>query len=749
MNQIPKSIALFLGAILLCLGNTLAQNPVRTEPEVFTIDDSVTIFYNANYGNKALRNFREDIFLYAGVITQASTSETDWKNVTPSHWAAFPESSRLTRSATDSNVYSIRILPRSYFNIPTGTFVKSLKMLFRNNGAILVGRETRNADIAYPVKTQGTWWNEAIFYEIFVRSFQDSNGDGIGDFPGLTSRLGYLKELGINAIWLMPISSSPTYHGYDVINYKSINPQYGTMAQFEQFLDSAHSLGIKVVIDFVMNHSSTQHNWFQQSARRVEPYTNFYRWSETQPTALGPLGTVAWHWNATRRQYYYGAFFSGMPDLNYDNPAVKDSIFDASRFWLQKGVDGFRIDAVQYLVETGGQQANTAQSLAICREFNQFIKTINPEAMTVGEVWSNLNNMLLYRNRLDYCFEFNLAEFNAQAARNNDSVSVRNLRNYTQGINYNNYPNQQYGNFLTNHDQNRIFGVLGQSILKSKIAATLLLTTPGLPYLYYGEEIGMSGTGVDEEKRLPMPWSTSTRGAGSFTTGNPWRTTNQNNNSRNVASMNSDPNSLLNHYKKLIQLRANNSTLNKGEFRFLTVNSPLVIAIERRYGNKTLYVICNVGTVAVEGLSVNLMHEYLNPESTNFLNLMDSSVANYYLGPDNNAIYGMQLAPGEVKILEVTNSPVTSAKSEATLGAIQLYPNPVLNELYILLPEVANQKKVTIQITDLQGRIIQQSDEQVEGKQISLKLANTMKTGTYLVTVITDKGIFNKKVVKQ
>jgi pullulanase/glycogen debranching enzyme len=438
-----------------------------------------------------------------------------------------------------------------------------------------------------------------------------------------------------------------------------------------------------------------------------------------------------------------------MPDLNYSNPAVKDSIFDASRFWLQKGVDGFRIDAVQYLVETGAQQSNTAQSLAICREFNQFIKTVNPESMTVGEVWSNLNNMLLYRNRLDYCFEFNLADLNAQAARNNDSASVRNLRNYIQGINYNNYPNQQYGNFLTNHDQNRIFGVIGQDLLKSKIAATLLLTTPGLPYLYYGEEIGMTGTGVDEEKRLPMLWTSSTSGVGAFSTGRPWRTSNQNNNIRNVASMRADSNSLLNHYKKLIHLRANTPALNKGEFRFLTANSPKVIALERRYGNKTLYVINNIGTVAVEGLSVNLMHEYLNPESTNFLNLMDSSVANYYLGPDNNAIYGMQLAPGEVKILEVTNSPVTSAKSQITVGAIQLYPNPVLNELYILLPEVANQKQVTIQITDLQGRMVQQSDFVVEGKQLSLKLANTMKAGTYLVTVFTEKGIFNKKVVKQ
>ncbi len=203
------------------------------------------------------------------------------------------------------------------------------------------------------------WWNDAVFYEIFVRSFYDSNGDGIGDFKGLMDKLDYLNDgdpdthddLGITGIWLMPIMKSPSYHGYDIQDYNATEPDYGSMQDFENFLEAAHQRGIKVIIDMVMNHSSNQHPWFTQSANNTGGYRDWYVWSPANPGFLGPWGQTVWF--PRGGNYYYGLFGSGLPDINYRDTALKNAMFDVVNFWLDKGVDGFRLDAIKYLVEDG------------------------------------------------------------------------------------------------------------------------------------------------------------------------------------------------------------------------------------------------------------------------------------------------------------------------------------------------------------------------------------------------------------
>ncbi len=245
------------------------------------------------------------------------------------------------------------------------------------------------------------WWNEVVWYEIFVRSFYDSDGDGIGDFNGLTQKLDYLNDgdpstdtdLGIGGIWLMPIHPSPSYHGYDVTDYRGINTDYGTMEDFKNFLAAAHERGIKVIIDYVMNHTSTEHPWFQASAAGDSHFRDFYRWEDSNPGYTGPWGQQVWH--QRNGDYYYGLFWGGMPDLNYENPAVKDSMFAISDFWIEDiGVDGFRQDAVLYIDEDGSTLKNTPETFQFWQDFTTNLKAANPDAFSVGEAWEPTETVL-------------------------------------------------------------------------------------------------------------------------------------------------------------------------------------------------------------------------------------------------------------------------------------------------------------------------------------------------------------------
>ncbi|CAN5596907.1 hypothetical protein BH23BAC4_BH23BAC4_11140 [soil metagenome] len=337
------------------------------------------------------------------------------------------------------------------------------------------------------------WWNDAVFYEVFVRSFYDSDGDGIGDFDGLTAKLDYLNDgdpttdtdLGITGIWLMPINNSPSYHGYDVTDYESIHPDYGTMESFQNFLAAAHERGIRVIIDFVVNHTSTQHPWFQASAANNPAYRDFYRWSASHPGYNGPLGP-AWHNHSSG--FYYGVFWSGMPDLNFENSTVQDSMFAAADFWLREiGVDGFRLDAVKYIFEDGPILENAPRTFSFWSEFSGSVRESNPEAVTVCEAWSSTDSVVPYvvDGNLDFCFEFDLA---ARILQSVQSGNAQPLATKMQEV-YAAYPHLQVGTFLTNHDQDRVMEVLDGDVDRARAAAALYLTLPGVPFIYYGEEI--------------------------------------------------------------------------------------------------------------------------------------------------------------------------------------------------------------------------------------------------------------------
>lgn len=459
--------------------------------------------------------------------------------------------------------------------------------------------DSNNNQISTTYQHNFPWWNDTVFYEIFVRSFYDSDNDGIGDIKGLISKLDYLNDgdpetkddLGITGIWLMPIFPSTSYHGYDVIDYRNINPELGTMEDFELFLDEAHKRGIKVIIDFVINHTSVQHPWFIESRGDKESaYRDWYIWSDTDLAYPGPWGQDVWHFNFDNT-YYYGVFWSGMPDLNYTNPDVTNEIFEITDFWLSDvGVDGFRIDGALHLIEDGEVQKNTEATHLWFREFYQHYKNINPEAMTVGEVWDTNFSAVKYvkDDEFDLVFDFEQSESIMQGVMGSDGQRVLNAL----AFNYNLYPILQKANFLTNHDMNRVMHVFQGNEDKAKAAAVILLTAPGVPFIYYGEEIGMLGSKPDEDIRLPMQWSPD-QFAG-FSEAIPWRTINSNYPEWNVETLTNREGSIINLYRSLIHARSINPALRVGEFQTLNTNERNVIAYARILEDQIVIVIINL-----------------------------------------------------------------------------------------------------------------------------------------------------------
>jgi len=569
------------------------------------------------------------------------------------------------------------------------------------------------------------WWNETVFYEIFVRSFYDSSGDGIGDFNGLTQKLDYLNDgdpntdtdLGITGIWLMPIHESPTYHGYDAIDYRSINPDYGTMEDFKEFLDAAHERGIKVIIDYVMNHTSTEHPWFQKSAAGDPHYRDFYRWSDTNPGYSGPWGQQVWHNSHDGQQfdeYYYGLFWSGMPDLNYDNPAVKDSMFAISDFWINEiGVDGFRQDAVIYIHEDGEILKNTPETLQFWQDFNTNLKAANPDAFAVGEAWEPTDIALQYvtNDRLDYVFEFDLAQAILDGVNNGNAEPIL---SHMQVV-YDEYPFLQFGTFLTNHDQDRVMNVLGQDIDKAKVAASLYLTMPGIPYLYYGEEVGMLGQKPDPDIRLPMQWN-SEPNAG-FTDGTPWRTPNTNFADFNVEGMQEDEESLWNHYRDLIRFRNNTPGLQTGEYEAGNSSDNGIYTFLRGTPGETHHMVAiNLTSEPIEDASAEF--------SNYFFNYFDSSAGwhgevlfgsengdenNFtapFTGPgQGQPIENISVPAHSVKIVSFENV-LTSADEPEQAKSFELhqnYPNP-FNPATTISFYLPQSEEVTLTVFDVTGR---------------------------------------------
>ena len=447
---------------------------------------------------------------------------------------------------------------------------------------------------ADPVAEPVPWWNDEVFYEVFVRSFADSDGDGNGDLRGLIDKLPYLEDLGVTALWLMPIMASPGYHGYDITDYYTVESDYGTNQDFKNLVSAAHARGIQVIVDLVLNHTSSEHPWFIDSASSPESAKrDWYVWRADDPGTVSFFtGGPAWH--PSGGAFYYGFFGEAAPDLNYRTPQVTAQMQDVARFWLEDvGADGFRMDAIAHLIEDGDELAGTQQTHDWLAAFDDHLDAIDPHALTVGEVLYTTWGIADYvtNDEVDLAFEFPLAEQLLASLTDDDPGAFASQLRIVLA----NYPPGQLAPFLTNHDQDRVMTQLDGDLVRAKLAASTLLTLPGVPFLYYGEEIGMVGQKPVEMIRTPMQWDASA-GAG-FTTGTPWEPINPDHTTVNVAAQQADPTSLLSHYRTPLHIRAEHPALSVGGLDMLTSTCDSVLAFLRRTadGSDTVLVVRNFG----------------------------------------------------------------------------------------------------------------------------------------------------------
>lgn len=482
------------------------------------------------------------------------------------------------------------------------------------------GRQRAVGRTAPVVQWQHDWASGAVFYEIFVRSFSDSNDDGIGDINGLIEKLDYLNDgnpattsdLGIEGIWLMPVFESPSYHGYDTVDYETIERDYGTNADFARLLEEAHRRGIRVIVDFVVNHTSNQHPWFVESASATSsPKRNWYVWSPVQQGWTQPWGGNSPTWHSSKGAYYYGVFWSGMPDVNWTNGESKAEMFRIARHWLQQGVDGYRLDATRYLVETGGGpgQADTPQTHAALKELGEVVRRTKPEAILVAENWTTAPIIATYYGNTDVIkggdempmnFNFPLADAILRGVSAGTASGISSTIEQMQSL----YPAGVLdAPFLTNHDQRRIASELSNNSTKLRNASAILLSLPGVPFLYYGEEVGIQNgpTSGDESKRTPMPWTPQ----GGFTTGTPWFQYAPGIATTNVASQTGDPGSLLSRYRTLIAVRKSSPALRKGTLQLLPGTSQVLVFL-RRDASETVLVAHNLSDSFATASSLNV-----------------------------------------------------------------------------------------------------------------------------------------------
>jgi glycosidase len=482
--------------------------------------------------------------------------------------------------------------------------------------------------------TEGAWkhdWSKgAVFYEVFVRSFRDSDRDGIGDLRGLIEKLDYLNDgkpetttdLGVDALWLMPVFESPSYHGYDTVDYEQIEKDYGTNQDFYLLAEECRKRGIRIILDLVLNHSGEGHPWFVESATNERsPRRNWYVWS---PIDLGwkqpwNIYTGSNTWHSRNGAYYYGVFWGGMPDLNYMNPAVRENAKQMASLWLDRGASGFRLDATRYLIETSGGagQADTAETHALLKEFAGHVRRVRPDATIVAENWTETKNIAPYYgstakipegDEIPMNFNFPLGEEIINGVNGGDSGAIARkfaemASLYPKGVND--------APFLTNHDGTRLATRLGGNVARMKNAAALLLTVPGAPFIYYGEEVGIlnGNGGGDEYKRTPMPWNDTTSGGG-FTEGSPWFGFSPGRDVANVATQTNDANSLLSRYRSLIQARKKSEALSKGAIEVLSASSSptRLLIFLRTLGTERVLVAHNVSDGYASAGPLNLTY---------------------------------------------------------------------------------------------------------------------------------------------
>lgn len=437
-----------------------------------------------------------------------------------------------------------------------------------------------------------------VYYEIFVQSFADSNGDGIGDLKGLQNKLDYLQNLGIEAIWLMPIHPSPSYHKYDVTNYYDIHPSYGTLNDFHKLVSEIHQRGLKIIIDFVVNHTSDEHPWFLEAQKgKNNPYRYYYIWIEDKEILDND---PPFHWHSLKNEEgdllagekYYGVFWHKMPDLNLSNPLVQNEIIKIARFWLEEmQVDGFRVDAAKFAIREDQPKENHKW----WRYFAEEVRKIKPDVYLVGEVWDGPEIIAPYLHKgFDACFNFRLGDLILKTV-NARKDHYQLIQAYTEIIELYKAHNNDFSDatFITNHDLDRVGSVVKQSTNGMKMAASLLFTLPGTPYIYYGEELGMLGKKPDEYIREPFLWDRH-KISDQTTWKQPKYSTLE-----NVIPLNEQiksPHSLYHHYRKWIHFRKINEALKLGEMMpCIEINVSGLLAFFRITKNERLLIIHNLG----------------------------------------------------------------------------------------------------------------------------------------------------------
>lgn len=484
-----------------------------------------------------------------------------------------------------------------------------------------------------PKPSKGGWWNNAVFYQIFVRSFADSRtgplaGDGVGDFTGIVDRMDYINDgradtaddLGATALWLMPMMESPSYHGYDVKDYYAVDKEYGTTQDFVRFMTECRARNIRVILDFVPNHCSSENPWFLDAQDPKSRKRDWFIWSKTLPTWKGPWNQEVWHPTpppdghgkradgvTAGAPYYYGIFSPVMPDLNYRNSEATREMFNVVQYWMKDmQVDGFRLDAIRHLIEKDQIQENTPETHEWLKKYYKHTKSVKPDAFSVGEVWSSTEVVASYiGDELDSCFEFDVSYATIDAINNADATRLNNAVTKAWGM----IPRNQYSSFLSNHDQTRVATRFGGDAAKAKLGAALLFTLPGIPFMYYGEELGMTGDKPDENLRTPMQWSNQINAG--FTTGTPWRAPNQGYQRQNVAGQARDPNSILSNYRNLIRLRLANPALLDGDFAAVETSDNKVLAFLRSpattaRGDASFLIVANLSGEPIKGAKLSM-----------------------------------------------------------------------------------------------------------------------------------------------
>ncbi|NOX63393.1 MAG: maltose alpha-D-glucosyltransferase [Chloroflexi bacterium] len=506
------------------------------------------------------------------------------------------------------------------------------------------------------------WYQTAIFYELYVRAFQDSNGDGHGDLRGVIERMDYLANLGIDCIWLLPTYPSPLVDdGYDIADYYNVHPDYGDLQDYRDLIEAAHARGIRVIADLVMNHTSDQHPWFQASRRRVEPFTDFYVWSDTDEKYSDAriifLDTESsnWAWDELRGQYYWHRFYSQQPDLNFDNPAVQQEMLDIARFWLDMGLDGFRADAVPYLFEREGTNCeNLPETHAYLKRLRAFVDAHYPQALLLCEAnqWpedvrayfgGDPNDPAAPGDEFHMCFHFPVMPRLYMALRRGDRSPVVQIMERTPAI----PPNCQWCTFLRNHDEltlemvteverqwmwtqyapeprmrlnlgirRRLAPLLDNDRRKIELMNSLLFTLPGAPILYYGDEIGMGDNIWLPDRmgvRTPMQWDDSANAG--FSSANKTYAPVIDDpvfgyQRVNVAAQQADPDSLYHVIRRFITVYKAQPALALGELRFLEHPNPSLLGFERVYNDQRLLCLHNLSDSPIE-LSTPAAHDLL------------------------------------------------------------------------------------------------------------------------------------------